>query len=59
MNITEAFEQNKGKVIIWYPFHLGGSIHDRGLWCAEKDREVLDYHNKNTLINWTLSIYRA
>jgi hypothetical protein len=39
----EAREAYRDKVIIYYPFHVGGHPKDRGLWCAEINMEVLDY----------------
>jgi hypothetical protein len=50
MDISEAREVYRGKVIIWYQMQLGGQLKDRSLWVAEKNGEVLDYHGKNTLI---------
>jgi hypothetical protein len=50
MDIRQAREANKGKVIVWYPFQLGGQWADRGMWCAEKDGEVLDYDRRKYLI---------
>lgn len=49
-NISKAREANKGKVIIWYPFNLGGMIQDRQMWCAEKNGEVIDYDGQTRLI---------
>jgi len=55
MDIGEARTQNKGKVIIWYPFNHGGQIGDRGMWCAEKNGNVLDYNKQGHLISDALA----
>ena len=50
MNINEAREANKGKVIVWYTHQIGGQLRDRWMWVAEKNGEIIDYHKKNILI---------
>jgi hypothetical protein len=49
-DINKARAANKGKVIIWYPFNLGGMLADRWMWMAEKDGSVLDYDSKAALL---------
>lgn len=49
-DINKAREANKGKVIVWYPFSLGGQLADRGMWCAEKNGVVDDYDKQTRLI---------
>ena len=51
----EVQEQCKGKVIVWYPFNVGGQLADRWMWMSEKDGEVIDYHRKNVLIEQALA----
>ena len=46
--------QFKGKVIVWYPFNVGGQLADRWMWMSEKDGEVIDYHRKDILIEQAL-----
>lgn len=48
-------EQFKGKVIVWYPFTVGGQLADRWMWMSEKDGEVIDYHRKDVLIEQALA----
>jgi hypothetical protein len=50
VDITDARKRSAGKVIVWYPFQLGGQIADRGMWCAEKNGEVIDYGKQRHLI---------
>jgi hypothetical protein len=56
MDINEARAKNKGKVIVWYPFNLGGQIKDRWMWCAELNGQVEDYDDKQVLINNALDL---
>ena len=39
-----------GKVVIEYPFDVGGQLKDRYMWMATIDGQVEDYHLKNILI---------
>jgi hypothetical protein len=55
-NIREARKANKGKAIVWYPFQLGGMPQDRGVWCSEKDGDVIDYNDKQVLVNNALRV---
>lgn len=55
VNITAAFEANKGNVVVWHAMSLGGQLADRWMWCAEKDGEVLDYHRKEVLVDHALA----
>ena len=48
-------EIHKGKVIVWYPFNVGGQLADRWMWMSEKDGEVIDYHRKDVLIEQALA----
>ena len=50
----EVREKLKGKVIVWYPFNVGGQLLDRWMWMSEKDGEVIDYHRKDVLIKQAL-----
>jgi hypothetical protein len=57
MNINEARAANKGRVIIWYPFSLGGQLADRWMWCAEKNGDVIDYDKRDNLISDALAAH--
>jgi hypothetical protein len=48
-DIKAARAACSGRVIVWYPFQLGGAISDR-YWCAEQDGQVLDYNAKHALV---------
>lgn len=48
-------EQCKGKVIVWYPFNVGGQLADRWMWMSEKDGDVIDYDSKQGLIDDALA----
>lgn len=48
-------EQFKGKVIVWYPFTVGGQLADRWMWMSEKDGDVIDYQRKDVLIEQALA----
>lgn len=54
-SISHARTALRGTVLIWYPFNHGGQLVDRWMWMAEKDREVVDYHSKDTLIAQALA----
>jgi hypothetical protein len=56
-NISEARRGNKGKVIVYYPFGWGGQLKDRWMWCSEKDGEVIDYDERDALIDGALSAF--
>jgi hypothetical protein len=49
-NISDARNDNKNIVLIWYPFHLGGDRADAWMWMSEKDGEVINYNDKFSLL---------
>lgn len=53
-DIAEARKQNQGKVIVWYLFSLGGQLADRRMWCSELNGEVIDYDDKQVLVDGAL-----
>lgn len=52
-SLEEIRENNKGAVIIRYPFKVGGSIQDRCFWMSEEDGEI-DYNSKQNMIEKAL-----
>ena len=47
-DLTEAKLANVGSVLIWHSTEM--HFHDRKLWLAEKNGDVIDYAQKDDLI---------